>query len=389
MNKMDTSLPEVNAISKKPIFYLDWNLISYLYDPNTLAEEKRVQVLCMQTIISIINPNSMILPYSIAHFADIRRGAAEQQIIWLDFMEKLTRKWKVGEIHSDRNNVGLIQIQSIHNDFTEYCKEMMSSESQEAKMQKIISPFLSAQRDDAIKSIENNLGGYNKEILNWILKLLKKDDGITGIDILRMNKRFRQNLHDKHGKPFKYPEAKHILQEKKKDIFLQSIDEAIAKSSMPYKSFEELDKAISNFGTFGFLSPFMEKVNRLSMLAMILGIGSEKLKKDNAFKSIISDLYHLTYGLRCNYFVTEDTALLERSVFIKRMMDLHVKIFRTDTLNKLLLTQLTPHYKPKKEEEITSEEIKSGDGVTFCFKEKDGKEIWSYTVKTPVEEEGL
>lgn len=64
------------------------------------------------------------------------------------------------------------------------------------------------------------------------------------------------------------------------------------------------------------LSPTLAALRRLSRLAETMGVGSEKLKKDTAGESYLSDRMHLTYGLHCNDFLTSDSACEEKAQFI-------------------------------------------------------------------------
>ncbi len=85
------------------------------------------------------------------------------------------------------------------------------------------------------------------------------------------------------------------------------------------------------------LSIFINTVFNLYFLAEFISVSTEKLKSKTAFKGIINDIYHLSYGLRSNCFVTEDDALFKKAVFIKEYLGLNSRIYKLDDINKILL----------------------------------------------------
>jgi hypothetical protein len=76
---------------------------------------------------------------------------------------------------------------------------------------------------------------------------------------------------------------------------------------------------------------------KISSLCDLFGISNEKLKKETAFEGIISDAFHLSFGLRSHYFVTEDKNLYTKALFTKKWMNLSGYILNLDSLIWILI----------------------------------------------------
>lgn len=371
---MEKKLPE----TAKPVFYLDWNIISYLNDPSCLKHHQKISLLCLKEILNQITRSSMIVPYSYVHFSDIRQGPRIYHKTWVSYLESTSDRWKVAELPENRDKVALYKIESVFNDFLEYNSDQHSFESRSPIFDNIASKAFEPVNTEILRQIKKYENNPNAKILNQVVDLFSSENIIDGLQILKFNKTLRNNLRDMNDIKIRYPEAKRFIKGNQTRPFKQLVDESILKSDLPWKSFEELEKATPIISTAGFLSPFMEKVNNLSMFAIMLGIGIDKLKKETAFKSLVNDMGHISLGLRCHYFVTEDSALIEKAVFIKNMMELPVVILGAEGLNRLLLTQMASYYKKQK----ISSGCDNESEVTFRFNDENGKEIRTYIINT-------
>jgi len=319
----------------------------------------------------------MITPYSYAHLADIRQGSKDRHSCWIDYLESISGGWCVGEMPQNRDKLLLWNTASVCEDFAQYDSEQTESESHEPEFETIASLAFDPVRTEILRQIDSFENNPNTDILKQAAQVLTGQGMITGLEVMRFNKTMRNRLRDQRGIRIRYPNAKTYMKAHADRPFRDLVDESIAQSQFPWNTYDELEKAIPFIGTGGFLSPFMERVNRLSTIAQMLGIGLEKLKKGTAFRGLVNDLGHLALGLRCHYLVSEDSALLEKAVFIKNMLELPVIVLGAEGLNRLLLTQIAKYYVKKD----SADTLEKPAEVTFCFNNENGSEIRSYVVK--------
>jgi hypothetical protein len=374
MNEREATSP---SDVTRPVFYVDWNVISYLQDSSLLDYQHAIDVLCLKQILGLIDRSSLITPYSYAHLADIRQGPKDRHTHWLNHLESMSGGWKVVEMPEDRNKIGLCKITSVGEDFSHYDSEQTKSESREPAYEAVASLALEPVKAEILRQIDKYENNPNVEILRQAARVLTAQGMVAGLEAMRFNKVMRNRLRNQDGIRLKYPDAKTLIKDHPDQPFRKLVDQSISKSHLPWNTYDELDKAIPIIGTGGFLSPFMDRVNRLSTIAEMIGIGLEKLQKNTAFRGLVNDRSHLAFGLRCHYMVSEDSALLEKAVFIKNMIELPVVVLRVEGLNRLLLTQIAQYY-VKNKSPGTSE---NPEEFTFGFYDSDGREIRTYVVK--------
>ncbi len=361
----------------KPVFYFDWNVISYLHDSSKLDYEHRVTILCLTQILGLID-RLYISPFSYAHLSDIRQGPKNQHANWLNYLEKTTDGWQVKEMFENRDKVVMHKSISIKEEYNKYDSDQTETEKRQSKNKKLLSPMIKTARDKILREMDKNENHPNSKILLQALHMFSDEKLINGLNIMRFNNETRKNLYNENGVRIRYPDAKSRMKRKLKKPFRDILDESILKSGLPWKTYDELEKTIPFIGTGGFLSPFMEKVNRLSIIANMVGIGLEKMKKDTSFKGLVNDLGHLALGLRCNYFIAEDSALIEKALFIKSMLELPVVVLKMEGFNQLLLYQIAPYYVERGDANKTEDCTET----TFRFNDQKGNIIRTYIVET-------
>lgn len=99
-------------------------------------------------------------------------------------------------------------------------------------------------------------------------------------------------------------------------------------------------------------SEFSKEVFMYSFLCDFLGITKEKKKKiykKEFVASIKNDLLHLSYGLRCQFFVTNDKNLRTKAIASKILLDLSVRIFSIENFYKYLVNEYVKIRYPDKE----------------------------------------
>ena len=122
------------------------------------------------------------------------------------------------------------------------------------------------------------------------------------------------------------------------------------------------------------LSDFYNNIHKLYFLSEFINVSSEKLKSKTAFQGIVNDICHISFGLRCNCFITEDDALYKKAVFINDWMKRNPNVFKIDDFIKYSLNIFSKVYMKnfKKEEE---------EELIFTFNKDNGNLIKEYAIR--------
>ncbi len=351
-------------------FYLDWQVISYLSDPSALKGVLLIDILCLQQIFEMADRDKLVLPYSVSHLADIRKGPGEKHALWLGWLKSSSKCWNVLEIPEEREKIGFRQVPDVRAHFDSYCAGQRDT-AQETIINPLIDAIVKQSKEQARIKIEESESVFPKKSIVYqrIQEMLRSDYNITGIDIMRFNKTLRGELRDTTGKRIRFPEIPAV----KKKLFSTAsaefrilVDDAMAKSDLPFKNFKEFDTSVPSMPTGGFLSKSTEKINKLCMLATFWGIGTEKIKRSSSpakFEGMVNDLGHLSLGLRCNGLVSTDNAMIEKAMFAKKMLGLYVDIFRPGEFVRKILKDFAKFYEEQNRHVIGEQKEK----YTFNF----------------------
>jgi len=154
---------------------------------------------------------------------------------------------------------------------------------------------------------------------------------------LRLNKKVRNIKLDTNGSHIKFT----ILTKKQmnestdlKSIVNTALSKSIIDFTLMTKWFDVLIPILKLV-----MSDFNIEVLRLSFLCDFIELTNEKLQKKTSFEGIINDNFHLSFGLRLPFFITEDKNLKIKAEFIKRWLNLPVQIFNMESFIKEVLTK--------------------------------------------------
>lgn len=349
-------------------FYFDWNVISYLNDPANLTPGLAAQAVLLKALLDqAVDPRSMVVPYSYGHFHDIRKGPASLHEKWLGYLSRTTRGWRISELPEDRERVGVAHIADPLTDFNAYVADLEESEALESRMAPLREPFLDSTAQQAVGHLDIEPDNPNRDLLQPLYAKIKSGAKLTGFDALELNRKMRHSMRDQSGRPYRFPREDFDLRDRDYAAVLARVDSAVARSDFPYVTFRELEDSIPEISTFGFLSPFTERVNKLSITGTLLGIGVDKLAQPSDFQSVINDLIHLSLGLRADGFVTEDKKLKERALLIRAVLGLRVEVLSIDELNCLIMSDLSKYY--------ATERGQKAGALEIVFVDEDGTEI--------------
>lgn len=340
-------------------YYFDWHVISYLADPLALKGELLVDILCLQNTLEMADRERLVIPYSDWHLSDIKKGPPDQHDTWIDWVETISRGWRIFESSDDKEQVLFQRTADVRRHFQHYRDHSGVKASFDSPINRLIDSVVDITKTQTrLKFQEGDHAIPRKSVLyKQIDRILRNDHKADGLDIVRLNKTMRGELRRPSGKQVRFPEIperKHKLFTASSEDFRAFLDDAVAQSDLPYGNFAELDNSVPNIPTGGFLSEFTASVNRLCTLANFVGVGSEKIKNSSPperFAGMINDLGHLSLGLRCSGIVSVDGALLEKALFVKKLLNLDAQVFRPSDFTKKILLDYANFYSAQSSEQ--------------------------------------
>jgi hypothetical protein len=139
-----------------------------------------------------------------------------------------------------------------------------------------------------------------------------------------------------------------------KTDLIDVINKHLSDKFIPFmysKNIDDFEKCFSEMTIDRSASKIQQKTFCYSFLCDMIGLTSEKnkdIEKDTFFASMMNDSLHLSLGIRCPFFVTNDMNLWKKAIVCKRLLDLPVKIFKMEQFNKYLLqTYMLPNFSKK------------------------------------------
>ncbi len=355
---------------KNNVFYLDWNIYSYLLGINEIIDpEVKAKIMCFKHIyLNNINKEKTVFPYSYAHFLDIMQG--EQSFVEdkIYILNEISKNWIIYEDQNNKEQVLLNKVESIKNEYERYLNDQIQGKKISSEMNPFIQSIIEPGWIDAFNTINEIPDSEVKTACLKLLNSIKKQNGMKPeIETLKFNKFIRNQKLEYEGKKFKFPGVNEKIIDFEMERLKKSVDSCLKQSDYPFNSSDDYFESSIKVPLF---SNFFQKVGELCGLVDLIGLTSEKIKGDKSFQGIINDQIHLSHGLRSHYFITEDKNLLVKSKFIKKWLNLPVKIFDIDELNKFLLKQISINTKSIKEKQIT-----------YTFKDNENVEIKRYIIE--------
>ncbi|AVV78739.1 MULTISPECIES: hypothetical protein [Leptospira] len=354
------------------LIYLDWNVITYLNDFSHLRAEDQTSCESMKLIIEkYLNNENFIFPFSHAHYLDINQGGREYVDSKLENLSKTSNSWRIYEdIPSDYQ----LKIQILHDvkfDYKICIDSFTNSQTFTSAINLITQPINFA------------IGGFFKLFSHFLLNSNQKDLILRlgnviqsqeyGTEILKINKAMRNafNTEDSLVKVF-YPDINKSGQSNQKLNLKELVTESFTNANhFLFPSYEKFFEWLP-YEKITIISGFQKEIMKLSDLADLVALVSEDLGKKTSFGSITNDKIHLTMGLRCSIFVSNDKNLLKKAKFIREWMKLNVMIFNIDEFNTFMLKII---YK-KENPGINSEK----EDIRYAVKRDNGDLIKEYTI---------
>jgi hypothetical protein len=305
---------------KDAIFYIDWNIYSYLSDLSATSTKYENKAKCFSIILdNYFDKEKRCLVFSNSHYRDILLGSEEYYQSKIEYLYQRTNGWKVSEYKQNRELIYIEKCDDIYNDFAQYKKNVKFSNKPLDLNQNTLE-LLS-------KEIDNN--PKLEQLRKRIFGIINDRNNCGGLSVLLMNKVLRNSdIVTKEGK-IKYPKINENILTGDNDI-REIVNKALNESSIDYSLIDSFLNSISKICSL-FMSNFTLEIMRLSYLCDFVGLTSEKLSKKTSFEGMIDDVMHISLALRLPVFISEDQNLLVKAKFIKKWMKLSVNIFDMDT----------------------------------------------------------
>jgi hypothetical protein len=314
-------------------YYLDYNILNSILSFWEYMDIKSYQTsfLSYCFLSSFYNLKKICIPYSTGHICDILSG--EKNIDnKINIINEISKGWYVSEDDEDNN---IIRIDKC-NDVKLHFNNTKDSIEFTKDIQNIFDPLIELAFKQSFKnytSVEN----IPEELNNKIKDLLKEKIVKSIYDVFQFNYKIINILNVKNNINFKHITKEKLIKDIEilisQNIFLKSIN---VKNINDFKIFHE-----SNLYNFK-QSNFSKKVFMYSFLSDYVGLTKEdkdKVSKDTFASGMINDLIHLSLGLRCSIFVTNDKNLYIKAIFCKILLDLNVKIFSIEHFYQYIINE--------------------------------------------------
>jgi hypothetical protein len=328
-------------------YYFDYNIFNSItsFWNNLNNESYQTSFFSYIILDSFYDMKKICIPYSMAHIWDILKG---EKFVnnKINTINNISKGWYVSEDAIDNDLIRIDKCNDVNNHFNEtYDTMKLTNEIQNAFDPLIEIAFKNAMLNDHFSD------SFPHDLYCKIIDLYNEKKVKSIYDVFQFNYKIINILNVKNNINLNNI-SRNILISKietymKGNNFLNLIN---VKNISDFEVF--FTKNLYNFKQ----SEFSKKIFMCSFLCDSVGLTKEEKKKVNreTFASgMINDLIHLSLGLRCSTFVTNDKNLLIKAVICKVLYDLRVKIFCIEDFYQYVVNEY----------------------IKFNFPEKDDKEI--------------
>lgn len=331
LDDMNTRL-EFERISSR-IMYFDTNVISYFYDPTIIRDDYlRNKVFIAKLLTTaFIDRKTSVFPYSLGHLRDILSGSEEYEKQKLQFLEEHSGRWKVTE----EKNSDLIRLDKYFSIFDDYKSLKDSTEEVKPIVEFVyaaMAPLFHEIADKFAVQLYAPDNQFDSDLVYRLVSLIQNYGPSSGLEMARVSKRIKSSKIYVNGKRVVFPILKKDSINLSRAELIDAVDKAISKISPDIGGYEDYLSFLCKQFPQSTMSIFSTQVIALASLCEAIGLVSEKMNKNSSFEGVISDYFHLAFGLRSHFLVSADQNLLIKARFIKKWLDLPVKIFDIDEL---------------------------------------------------------
>jgi len=328
--------------------YFDYNIFSSIISFWDYVDNESYQTSYLIYILlnQFFDMKKLCIPYSFGHIWDALNGTKliDNKI---DIINTISKSWYVCEDNSDNNCIRIDKCIDIYEHFKESYESLKFSN----EIQSVFDPLIENAFENSMLNytITEN---YSMDLHNKITELYKEKKVKSQHDLLQFCYKIINIQNIKNNINFKNITRDLLISKMnlfiKKNNYLSLID---VKNIEDFKKFH--DKLQFNNSQ----SEFSKNVFAYSLLCDYIGLTketNEKIYKESFASGMINDLLHLSIGLRCSKFVSNDKNLIIKAIICKYLMNLNVKIFCVEDYYQFIINEYVKYNFPNEnEKEIT------------------------------------
>jgi hypothetical protein len=326
----------------KEFYYFDYNIINSIISfwENMDNSTFQTSFLLYQILIEFYDLSKICIPYSMAHIWDTIKGTKKYEDK-VNIINQISRRWYVSEEKSS-DKIRVDKCENILDHFNVIFQSMKMTDD----IRNMFNPIIESAFEYSLLNDE-----FSKNVDSDFYKKI--------IDMYRKNK--VKSIYDMFQFIYKIINIMNI----KNNINLRNIPKEVLSEKIEiYMQDNELLNSINirtinefkyfcnkNFNNFQ-QSEFSKEIFIYSFLCDFIGLTKEKkdkVSKDTFVSGMLNDLIHLSIGLRCSVFVTNDKNLRIKAIICKILLGLNVKIFNNENFYHYLINEYAKVKFPEKD----------------------------------------
>jgi hypothetical protein len=327
-------------------YYFDYNIINSIFSFWDHLDNKsyHTSFLSYMLLNQFYDMKKICIPYSFGHIWDILNGTkfTESKI---DVINTISKGWYVNEDDSDSNLIRIDKCNNIHDHFKDTFESLKFANEIQSTFDPLIEIAFESSMLNYIISED-----YSIELHNKIVDLYKEKKVKSQHDVLQFSYKVINTQNIKNNINFENI-SKELLISKlntyiKNNKFLGLIN---VKNIIDFENFQ------TKFQFNNDQSEFSKKVFINSFLCDYIGLTKEtknKVYKKTFASGMINDLLHLSVGLRCSKFVSNDRNLLIKAIVCKVLLNLNVKIYCIENFYQHIINEYVKYNYPGQNEKI-------------------------------------
>ncbi|MCL2400951.1 MAG: hypothetical protein FWC91_14575 [Defluviitaleaceae bacterium] len=324
-------------------YYFDYNILNSIISfwENTDNPTYKTSYSLFIILTQFYDLNKTCIPYSMAHIWDIINGT-KKYADKVNFIDKISKRWYVSE-DIDNNLIRIDKCDNISDHFDEVFESMKMTDEIRSAFDPLIELGFekSLKNDDYSKMV-------NFEYYNKMIEIYKQKKVKSIYDIFQFNYKMINIMNVKNNLNVNIVSKEELIKNIEKFMLNNNLLSSInVKSIAKFENF--YNKNLLNFQQ----SEFSKKIFMYSFLCDYVGVTKEsknKVNKDTFASGMINDLIHLSIGLRCPNFITNDKNLKTKAVICKKLLNLNVRIFDNENFCQYLINQYVKINFPKKDQ---------------------------------------
>jgi len=317
----------------KEYFYFDYNVLTSIISFwNNLDNSTYQTSFCLYCILKEFYDLSKIcIPYSMAHIWDVRNGEINYENK-VKIINDISKGWYVSEDNIDDNLIRVDKCDDISQHFNDIYETMIIADD----AQNIFNPLIEVMFK---ASVFNNPYSekLDPDLYNMILDIYNEKIVKSTYDVFQFSYKLTNAMNIKNNINLNGISKEELINKMEiliKDCFLFS--------PMSFNSLFDYEQSIIKYTNNIQQSDFSRKIVVYSLLCDYIGITKEpknKIYKDTFVSGMINDLLHLSIGLRCPIFVTNDKNMKIKAIICKILLGLNVRIFNIDNFYQYIINE--------------------------------------------------